>query len=177
MRVWCTNKGSMQNGSARRGTTLTNYSTVFNCSPIFNRDALIVHWCRVMHIYVNIFTIIVSDYGLSPGRHQVIVWTNAGTLLIWPCGKNFSETLIKINISPFKKIHLKLSPAKCLLFCVGLNVCMFNNSQPIKSKLATLYIFNFLIDNVLLLDRSLPLWSSNRHNNQWHPLLMKLTRD
>ena len=33
---------------------------------------------------------IVSDNGSSPDRRKAIVWTNAGILLIWPLGTNFS---------------------------------------------------------------------------------------
>ena len=43
---------------------------------------------RVTHICVGKQTIIVSDNGLSPGRRQAIIWTNAGILLIGPLGKN-----------------------------------------------------------------------------------------
>ena len=41
-------------------------------------------------------TIIGSDDGLSPGRCQAIIWTNAGIFLIGPLGANFGEILIKI---------------------------------------------------------------------------------
>ena len=34
------------------------------------------------HICVSKLTIIGSDNGLSPGRHQAIIWTNAGIMLI-----------------------------------------------------------------------------------------------
>ena len=44
-----------------------------------------------MHICVTKLTIIGSDNGLSPGRRQVIICTNAGILLIAPLGANFSE--------------------------------------------------------------------------------------
>ena len=40
------------------------------------------------------YTIIGSDNGLSPGRHQAIIWTNDGILLIGTLGTNFSEILI-----------------------------------------------------------------------------------
>ena len=40
---------------------------------------------------VGKLTIIASDIGLSPGRHQAIIWTSAGILLIVPLGTNFSE--------------------------------------------------------------------------------------
>ena len=35
-----------------------------------------------------------SDNGLSPGRHQTIISTSAGILLIGPLGTNFTEILI-----------------------------------------------------------------------------------
>ena len=46
----------------------------------------LTHWGRVMHICVSKLNIISSNNGLSPGRHQAIIWTNAGILLIWPLG-------------------------------------------------------------------------------------------
>ena len=52
---------------------------------------LITHWGRVTHICVSELTIIGSDNGLSPGRRQAIIWTNAGILLIQPLGTNFNE--------------------------------------------------------------------------------------
>ena len=74
------------------------------------------------HIYVSKITIIGSDNGLSPGRRQAIIWTNAGILLIGPLGTNFSEILIEIDRLSFKKMHLKMSSAKLRPFCLGLNV-------------------------------------------------------
>ena len=44
-------------------------------------------------------TIIGSDNGLSPGRHQATIWTNAGILLIEPLRLTFGEILIEIHIS------------------------------------------------------------------------------
>ena len=74
------------------------------------------------HICVSKLTIIGSDNGLSPGRRQAIIWTNAGLLLIGPLGTNFSEILIKILTFSFKKMRLKVSSAKRRPFCLGLNV-------------------------------------------------------
>ena len=74
------------------------------------------------YICVGKLTIIGSDNGLAPGRHQAIIWTNAGILLIEPLGANFSEILIGIQIFSFKKMRLKMSSAKWLPFCLGLNV-------------------------------------------------------
>ena len=44
----------------------------------------LTHWGRVTHICVCKLTSIGSDNGLWPGRHQAIIWTSAGILLIWP---------------------------------------------------------------------------------------------
>ena len=75
-----------------------------------------------MHIWVSNLAIIVSDNGLSPGRRQAIIWTNAGVYLIGPLGTNFSEILIEIQTFSFKKMHLKMSSAKSRPLCLGLNV-------------------------------------------------------
>ena len=80
------------------------------------------HWGRVTHICVVKLTIIGSDNGLSPGRRQAIIWTNAGILLIGPLGTNFTEILIGIQTFSFKKMHLKMSSAKWRPFSLGLNV-------------------------------------------------------
>ena len=74
------------------------------------------------HICVGNLTIIGSDNGLSPGRRQAIIWTNAGILLRRPLGTNFSEFLVEILIFSFKKMRLKVSSAKRRPFCLGLNV-------------------------------------------------------
>ena len=74
------------------------------------------------HICVGNITLIGSDNGLSPGRRQVIIWTNAGILLIGPLGTNFSEILIKIITFSFKKMCSKMSSGKRRSSCLGLNV-------------------------------------------------------
>ena len=48
---------------------------------------VLTHWGRVTHICIDNLTIIGSDNGLSPGRRQAIIWTNAGILLIGPLGQ------------------------------------------------------------------------------------------
>ena len=75
----------------------------------------IMFWCskvphggRVTHICVGNLTIIGPDNGLSRGRRQAIIWTNAVILLIGPWRTNFIEILISIHIFSFKKIHLKM---------------------------------------------------------------------
>ena len=78
------------------------------------------YWGRVTHISLSKLTIIGSDNVLSPGRHQAIIRTNAGILLIGPLGTNFSEMLIKTF--SLKKTRLKVSSAKWQPFYLGLNV-------------------------------------------------------
>ena len=83
---------------------------------------VLTHWGRVTHICVGKLSIIGSDNGLSPGRRQAIIWTNAGMLLIGPLGTNFSEILIEILTFSFKKMRVEVSSAKWRPFCLGLNV-------------------------------------------------------
>ena len=84
--------------------------------------SLLTHWGRVTHLCISELSIIGSDNGLSPGRRQVIIWTNAGILLVGPLRTNFSEILVKIHTFSFSKIHLKMSSVKWRPFCPGLNV-------------------------------------------------------
>ena len=70
--------------------------------------SMLTHYGRVTHIYVGKLTIIGSNNGLSPGRRQAIIWTNAAILLIRPLGTNFSEILITIYTFSFEKMHLKM---------------------------------------------------------------------
>ena len=85
-------------------------------------SAVLTHWGRVTHICVFNLTIISSDNGLSPGRRQTIIRTNAGILLIGPLGTNFSEIFFGIQVFSFKKMHVNMSSAKWRPFCLGFNV-------------------------------------------------------
>ena len=96
---------------------------------------VLTDWGRATHICVNDQTIIGSDNGLSPGRHQAITWTNDGILLIGPLGTNFSEILIEIQTFSFKKMRLKVSSAKwrpCYLGLNVLNICTTTHRVKIK---------------------------------------------
>ena len=84
-----------------------------------------------LYASVGNLAIIGSDNGLSPGRRQAIIWTNAGTLLIGPLEINFSEILFEIYICSFKKIPLKMSSGNLRPFCLGLNV--LTNSHGVTS--------------------------------------------
>ena len=89
-------------------------------------------------ICVSKLTIIGSDNGLSPGRHQAIILTNVGILLIRTLGTNFSEILCEIRAFSFKKKHLKVSSAKWLSFCRGFNVLSYHGGPNVKVNLAKL---------------------------------------
>ena len=81
-------------------------------APMFSVVCL-THWGKII--------VIASDNGLSSGRCQAIIWTNAGILLIGPLGINLSEMSVEIGAISFKKMHLKMSSAKWRLFRLGLN--------------------------------------------------------
>ena len=84
------------------------------------------HWYsprgQVTHTCFTKITIIGLDNGLSLGRRQAIIWTNAGILLLGPLGTNFSEILIEIQAFSLKAIRLKISSAKCCPFRLAFNV-------------------------------------------------------
>ena len=87
------------------------------------------HWGRVTHICVSKeLTIIGSDNGLSPGWRQAIICTNAGLFLVRTLGTNFSEIFSEIHPFSFKKIHLKMSPAKWWTF-VSASMCQVRVSH------------------------------------------------
>ena len=115
-----------------------------------NAALLLTHWGRVMHICVGKLTIIGSDNGLSPGRRQAIIWTNAGILLIGPLGTKVSEFFSGIKIVLFKKMHLKMSSSKWRPFCLGLNVLTV--LLPTKLSEIHCYLFKpcFCVKNSIL---------------------------
>ena len=99
---------------------LRNETMVYAVCPIVFHSS--TDWGRVTQIYVRKLTTIGSDNGLSPGRRQAIIWTNAGILLIDPFGTDYSEILIEIYIFSFKKMHAKLSSGDWRPYFLGLNV-------------------------------------------------------
>ena len=87
----------------------------------------LTHWGQATHICLSKLTIMGSYNGLSPGRHQATVWTNAGILLIWTLGTNVSEIWREIHMFSFTKMHFKMSSEKWQPFCLGLNVLIHQN--------------------------------------------------
>ena len=103
-------------------------NNISNCGDM---SKSLTHWGRVTHICVSKLSITGSDNGLSPGRRQAIIWTNAGILLIEPLGTKFSEILIEIRTFSFNKMHLKMASGNWRPFCLGLNVLKHQNSNSI----------------------------------------------
>ena len=106
--------------SKLRNCTTCKY--VFMFPKMNSAKQVLTDWGWVTPICIGKPTIIGSDNGLSPGRCQAIIGTNAVILLIGPLGTNFSEILIEILTFSFKKMSLKVSSAKWRPFCLGLNV-------------------------------------------------------
>ena len=52
---------------------------------------------------VSDLTIIGSDNGLSPGRHQAIIWTNELIYLIGTLGTNVSKIIIELQTNHSRK--------------------------------------------------------------------------
>ena len=107
---------------------LTRWWRSLGIKVIFS-NIFLTHWGRVTHICVDNLTVIGSDNGLSPGRRQAIIWTNAGIFLIGPLGTNVSEIFIEIYTFLFNKMHLKMSSGKWRPSCLGLNVLNTNGSH------------------------------------------------
>ena len=82
------------------------------------------------HMIVSKLTIIGSDNGLAPGRHQAIIWTNDGILLIWPLRTNSSEISIEIHIfteeNGFENVIYEKSPILSWPQCVELHKLVIN---------------------------------------------------
>ena len=76
----------------------------------------LTYWGWMTHICVSKLTTNGSDNGLSPGRRQTIIWTNAGISWIGSLGTNFNEILIEIYTLSLKK------SGKWRSFYLGLNV-------------------------------------------------------
>ena len=98
------------------------------------------------HIHISDIFIIGSDNGLSLGRCQTLIGTNAGLLLIGSLEINISEILITSNTFSFKKMHLKLPFAKCCLSRLSPNesiypTCDILRRWPISSMCAGNHLY------------------------------------
>ena len=82
---------------------------IYYSIPEYISTRNVTHCGRETHICVRNLTIIGSGNGLSAGRRQAIIRTNAVLLLIGPLETYFSESWIKIQQFSLKKIHSKMS--------------------------------------------------------------------
>ena len=103
---------------------LTVYAVLLSKNDVKFIFNVLNNWGWVTNLCIGKLIITGSDNGMSPGRCQAIIWTNAGILLIGPLGTNFSQILIEVYAFSFKKMNLKMS-GKWRPFCLSLNV--FNN--------------------------------------------------
>ena len=104
----------------------------------------LTHWSRVTHICVGNLTIVSSDNGLSPGRRQAFIWTNAGILLIEPLGTKFGEIVIEsirfLSWQYIWKCRMEtggiLSLAQCVKYFVEIYfyVCLVHCGMHIMAK-------------------------------------------
>ena len=111
---------SAKNCHSKRSKSIT--FLIFFSFVAIPHEPPLTHWGRVTHICVSKLTNTGSDNGLTVGRHQAIMWTNAGILIIGHLGTNLSEILIKIYTLSFKKIHLQMSSGKWRPSCLGLSL-------------------------------------------------------
>ena len=139
---------------------IANLTWVISRKDIENQFTIwfaLTHWGRVTHICVGKLTIIGSDNGLSPGRRQAIIRTNAGILLIGTLGTNSSKILSEIRTFSFKLMHLKMSSGR-RPFCLGLNVLM--------DTLPLLNAIHMLFEDYLLLPFPFVLKGSVAHRSR-----------
>ena len=79
-----------------QNTNRTANLSIAVLNKLISGNVSLTHWGRVKHICVTKLTIIGSDNGLSPGRRQTMIWTNAGILFTGALGTNASEIWIEI---------------------------------------------------------------------------------
>ena len=127
----------------------TAWHSVLHCSKndrfrwnqqILHTRNIHAHWGRVAHICAGHLTIIGSDKSSSPGRHQAIIWTNVGIMLIAPLGNNSNDIRFDIHIFPFKKIHLNMSSVKLRSFWLGLNVLITHSLVTLIFTVSVIFV-------------------------------------
>ena len=117
----------------------------------FEGNPSLTHCGRVTHICVSKQIIIGSDNGLSPGRRQAIIWTNAGKLLFGPPWTHFSGISIEIYTFSFNKVPSKTSFGKCRPFCLGLNVLTLSPSKDRAKHDTTLkFVICWLVQHFIM---------------------------
>ena len=105
-------------------------STLYVYHPVTGSHTFLLRYIKLClnalrpsDAYMRKLTIIGSDNGLSHGRHQAIIWTDAVILLIKPLGINLNVVLIEMYTFSWKN-DLKKSSGIWRTFCLGLNELM-----------------------------------------------------
>ena len=108
------------------------------------------------HICVGKLTIIGLDNGLSPGRRQAIIQTNAGILLIGPLGTNLSEILSEIHTlyifvqeNSFETVVWKMAAILSWPQCVNVSWPPRNTFQLNVILNSDIFILENMIENIV----------------------------
>ena len=153
----CTESTHSVNDNISRTSMLLKSTSTFILST---------HWGIVTHRCVANLNIIGLDNGLSAGRRQAIIWTNAGILLIGPLRKQISELSIKLHTFSFKKIHVKMSSAKWQPFCpsfINQGSCRNEAFTPQNEAIITsLAIWNSVVCSATTFSKPLKHWGRDK---------------
>ena len=91
------------------------------------------------HICISNVTIIGLDYGLSPGRHQAILWSNAWILLTRSLLTNFSEILIVFQRVSFKENAFEMVVCKIKTISSRPECVMTSTGAPMTKVTSRVY--------------------------------------
>ena len=91
--------------------------TALDYRNMYTKPIYLTHWGRVTHTCASKLTIIGSGNGLSPGRHQTIIWTKAGILIIGPLGTNVNSNIF-IQEDAFESVVCEMAAMLFWLQCV-----------------------------------------------------------
>ena len=132
-----------------RYVVFVNLEKAFNSVPRKVLRWALTHWGRVTHICVGRITISGSDNGLSPGRRQAIIWTNAGILLIRCLGTGLgSNTYLYLQI----QIQIQIRRI-CICICIWSNfkpricicICIWSTVFGVFDKYVFKYTFSWAV--------------------------------
>ena len=126
--------------------------TQTSCRWAHGLSHMLTHWGRVTHKCVGNLTIIGPDNGLSPGRRQAIIRTNAGILLMEPLRTNFRwnfnrNSYIFNNENAFESVVWKMAAILSRPQCVKTFVfCMMSDDAEICHGLRVIIDMSTLVE-------------------------------
>ena len=105
----------------------------------WNKPHFLTPWGWVKHICISKLTIIGSDNGLLPGRHQAIIWTNTGILL---SGKEnaFENVIYEMEASSSRPQCVHLFGCEARIFCTKYSMIII--ALPLKVSLIVFVSMN-----------------------------------